>query len=349
MLALINLFAALSPSFEGLLVSRVACGVIAARVGPTATVAAAALAPPERRGRSVALVSAGLALAFTIGVPIGSVVGGVFGWRATFVFAGLLLLLAARLIRLFLPPVPGTDRPGLATLAIAGRPAILARLGVTVGAFTVTFSSIAYLGPIVNRATGAEGGAVGAFQACIGLGSVLRILAGGRLANRPRAERALPVLFAMIALTQAGVVAVTLTSTGASALIAASITLGAAALFAILPILQMALIAAAPAQRSVVLALKGSMVFLGQGLGAALGSAAASVWSLTATGIAGGVLAAGLCVGSIMVLAASRRMANLAALRPWTAGTPQDRALARPAMGSPREHEGREPKAGANI
>ncbi len=49
---------------------------------------------------------------------------------------------------------------------------------MTIGAFAATFSSIAYLGPIVNRAALVGGGAVGAFQACIGLGSMLGILAG---------------------------------------------------------------------------------------------------------------------------------------------------------------------------
>jgi predicted MFS family arabinose efflux permease len=43
----------------------------------------------------MALVSAGMALAFTLGVPLGSIIGGAFGWRATFVFAGALLLLCA--------------------------------------------------------------------------------------------------------------------------------------------------------------------------------------------------------------------------------------------------------------
>lgn len=263
-LGLINLLACLAPSFEWLVASRVACGVVAAMVGPTATAAAASLVPPERRGRAIALVSAGLALAFTLGVPIGSVIGGTFGWRATFVFAGLLLLAAAGLIRLLLRPVPGTDRTGLATLGIAARPAIAARLAVTAGAFTATFCSIAYLGPLVNRAVGAEGAAVGAFQACIGLGSVLGILAGGRLADRPGPERALPILFGVVALTQVGfVLAPALSPVAASALIAVSITVGAAALFAILPIVQVALIADAPTQRSVVLALNGSMVFLG--------------------------------------------------------------------------------------
>ena len=78
-LALVNLLASLSPSFGALLASRVACGIVAAVVGPAATVTAASLVPPERRGRAVALVSAGLALAFTVGVPLGSVVGGAFG------------------------------------------------------------------------------------------------------------------------------------------------------------------------------------------------------------------------------------------------------------------------------
>jgi predicted MFS family arabinose efflux permease len=43
--------------------------------GPAASVAAASLVPPERRGSALAMVSGGMTLAFVVGIPIGSVRG----------------------------------------------------------------------------------------------------------------------------------------------------------------------------------------------------------------------------------------------------------------------------------
>lgn len=308
-LGVINLLAAMAPSFEWLLASRVACGVVAAFIGLTATAAAAALVPPERRGRAMGLVSAGLSLAFTLGVPLGSAIGGAFGWRSTFVFAGALLLVCAGLIRVVLPPVPPTDTPGLATLKVGLRSAIAARLAITAAAFTATFASIAYLGPIANRVVGVEGAGVGLFQACIGLGSVIGVLTGGRLADKDRPERLIPLIFACIAMTQLGFVLAQsglLSPSIAGAVIAVSIFAGASSLFALIPILQVALVSQAPSQRNVVLALNGAMVFLGQGLGAGLGGVATSTTDIAFTGVAGATLA--VTVSFLALLRKSRRL-----------------------------------------
>jgi predicted MFS family arabinose efflux permease len=313
-LGAINLLAALAATFEWLLASRVACGVVAAFIGPSATAAAAALVPPERRGRAMGLVGAGLSLAFTLGVPLGSAIGGVFGWRSTFVFAGILLFVCAGLIRLVLPPVPLTDTPGLTTLKVGLRPEIAARLAITAAAFTATFASIAYLGPIANRVVGAQGAGVGMFQACIGLGSVIGVLAGGRLADQDRPDRFLPWIFLVIATTQLGFfvaqgAALPLLSAGT--LIAGSIFVGASALFALIPVLQVILVSAATNQRNVVLALNGAMVFLGQGLGAALGGAVSSIAGIAFTGVAGALLAGTVAI-TMPILASRHTRSSLA-------------------------------------
>lgn len=304
-IGLINLAAALASSFASLLASRVACGAVAALVGPSASAAAAALVPAEQRGRAMATVAAGMSLAFTLGVPLGSAVGGAFGWRATFVFAGLLLLACAAAIRLVLPSVPATDRAGLATLGVAGDAAVWPRLLLTALAFAASFSSVAYLGPVANAVAGAQGFGVGLFQACIGLGSIVGVVAGGRLADRPRRERYLPRLLSVVVLTQLGYVAAQSLSIPvgtASALLAVSIFTGACMLFAAMPIVQVGLVAAAPDRRNVVLALNGSMVFLGQGLGAAIGGVVISVDRLAHTGFAGAVVAAVVALGSTTIL-----------------------------------------------
>jgi predicted MFS family arabinose efflux permease len=66
---------------------------------------------------------------------------------------------------------------------------------------------------------------------------------------------------------------------------------GSAALFALAPLMQARLVALAPEDRAVALALSGAMALAGQGLGAALGGAVIASAGLAWTGAAGAVLA----------------------------------------------------------
>ena len=75
---LLHIACALTPNFETLMVLRALAGLAGAMSGPAASVAAASLAPPERRGSALAMVSGGMTLAFVVGIPIGSVVGDLF-------------------------------------------------------------------------------------------------------------------------------------------------------------------------------------------------------------------------------------------------------------------------------
>lgn len=184
-LGALNFAAAALPTFGALLTSRVVCGLLAALIGHSATAAASLIAPVALRGHAVSIVGAGTGLAFTVGVPIGSAIGGVFGWRSTFVFAGALLLLCSALLAAFLPNVPEGARTGLKGLQVLKDRPVLGRLGVTVASFTATFATIAYLGPTAARVAQSRGFGVGLFQACIGAGSIVGILLGGRLADRP--------------------------------------------------------------------------------------------------------------------------------------------------------------------
>jgi multidrug resistance protein len=79
-----NIVAALSPSYELLLVARVlaafAHGVFLS-VGATI---AADLVPADRRASAIAMMFMGLTVAIVTGVPVGTLIGQTFGWHATF-------------------------------------------------------------------------------------------------------------------------------------------------------------------------------------------------------------------------------------------------------------------------
>ena len=79
-----NCFAALAPSYTGLLAARLLLALSAATFMPAASGYAATMGGPERRGRALSVVTNGLTVAIIVGVPFGVLVGQDFGWRATF-------------------------------------------------------------------------------------------------------------------------------------------------------------------------------------------------------------------------------------------------------------------------
>jgi len=311
LLGVLNIAAAAVPSFTPLIVIRILCGIAAGLVGPAAPAAAAVLAPPEKRGKALAVVLAGLTLAFVLGVPLGSVVGDLFDWRATFVFSGILAFLAAAATGIVLPRVPGGERAGLKTLLIARERRVALPLLLTMVGLAATFCVISYIGPVVNRISGLEGSGVGAMQALIGIGSIAGLALGGIAADRAGAPRLLVGSFFVTVAAMGGYSALLAAQTpehaslgqmAATGLLALTIMAGAVAVFARAPIIQASLVAAVPEARAVALALNSSMVFVGQGLGAAIGGlviAEAGVIWVGAAGAVLGLLGIGLALTSL--------------------------------------------------
>ena len=303
LVSVLNLATAITPDFATALGLRIATGVSATLVLPG--VAASMLVPPEQRGRAMAIVLAGLTLAFTFGIPLGSTIGGGFGWRATFAFAGLLAGGAAIAVRLGLPKLPSTDQGGAGSLRLALRPAILAVLGTTGLAFAGLYCIAAYLGPIVTAAAGIEGAGIGAVQAFVGIGSLAGIAVGGRVADSR--GPAMPVaLFSLLALALAGYSAVLLLPPAGwlAVPLAALVFTGSFALFALAPLVQARLLGLAPRDRAVALALNGAVIFAGQGTGAAFGGAVIAAGGLAWNGLAGAFAAA---LGAALALRAFAR------------------------------------------
>jgi len=323
-LCVLNVAAAYMPDFASLLTIRVLSGLASALVMPVAAAAAATLVPPDKRGRALSIVLGGMVLSFVIGIPLGSVVGDAFGWRATFTFTGVLALGAALAVGAILPTVPNADRAGLRVLAIAFERQVLTNLLFTMIAFGATFCVIAFVGPVVTAISGLEGRGVGLMQAIIGAGMIIGVVVGGIIADRSHSTRVVAVAFIVMAVTLAGysVLMTTGDQVGGAASIAglvAVILFGAAALFTLSPVIQTRLVEAAPKTVTVVLALNASMIFLGQGLGTIVGGFAIESLGLASVGLTGAVVAV---LGILFALTAPRnRPASAAAeyRRPqWT-------------------------------
>jgi len=128
--AIANLITALTASFTVALVARFVGGVSAGLLWALLAGYAVRMAPPHLAGRAMAIGMAGAPLALSIGIPAGTFLGLLAGWRLTF---GLLSLAALLLVGWILAKVPDfageaeTQRPSLAEVfAVPGVRPVLA-------------------------------------------------------------------------------------------------------------------------------------------------------------------------------------------------------------------------------
>ncbi len=291
-LTAMNIGSALAPQFGAIAAIRLVGGLFAALTIPLATSLAVSLVAEDQRPAAIATVLAGYTLAFLVGMPLGSVLGDAFGWRAAFWFAGAISALAFVMIALGAPRgivLPGPGGSSFRT-ALGGQNPLL--MAITLAGFTATFCTVSFLGPVITGFADIEGAAIGAVQVASGIGSLIGLPVGARLA-RLEPRRALRLLFATIFATQLLFALGLRFEFGLLALPALLVAMiaGSAALFATSPIIQSNIASTAGAAATLAFALNGSMVYLGQGAGATLGGLGIARLGLAAVGLFGAFVA----------------------------------------------------------
>ncbi|MFK0117865.1 MFS transporter [Streptomyces sp. NPDC090994] len=182
-----NVISALGDSYGWVAAGRFVAALGAASYTPQASAAAASLVPEERRGRALGIVIGGLTVATALGVPIGTWIGGLAGWRAT-LWAVAALGAVALLGSLTLPRLAPAGRHPLAERLSGLRdPAVLITLSVTLLAVTSEHVVYTYIGPVLQDAT--HGGrALSVLLFVFGVGAVagnaIAGIATDRLGNR---------------------------------------------------------------------------------------------------------------------------------------------------------------------
>ena len=295
---LANVAAALAPSFSVLLGARVVAACGAAIFTPVASAVAASLAPPELRGRALSVRTMVVNIAWLVGVPLGTVVGGHYGWRTSFVLVAVLATVAALGVRSLFPAVEASARGGgfLSHLAVVKRGAVVAGLGLTVLALMASFVVLTYVRPLLENLTYFDTEGVGLMLAVFGFASIPGTLLGGYVADRWGYRIS---MIAVLAVLSVSLFSFSLLSTAQAGSVLAVLGTGAAlvawsvAAFAFLPLQQYRLIEVAPEGQNTVLALNASAIQAGQGVGAGLGALALYYGSVDGLGWVGALCAVG--------------------------------------------------------
>ncbi|MFI7006286.1 MFS transporter [Streptomyces sp. NPDC050145] len=189
LLALANFLAAAAPAYWLVLVSRVLVGVVIGGFWSIGVGLAERLVAPASVGRATAVIFSAVPLGSVLGVPAGTFIGEVAGWRTAFVVMGGLTLGVLLMLLLFLPPLPArrVTRPGVLRGALRGagtRGALLLTFLVVLA----HFGAYTYVTPFLEQVTGAGPARITVFLLVYGVAGIAGNFAGGVLVGRrPRA------------------------------------------------------------------------------------------------------------------------------------------------------------------
>lgn len=180
-----NVLSALAPTAGWLVAARFAAGLPHGAFFGVGAAMGAHVAGPGRRGQAVATMMAGLTIANVVGVPLSTVLGQAFGWRAAFVAVGALGLATLAALWRFVPGLAVADGVSVRTEVRALRNA---RLWVVCAAGAIGFGGMfavySYVAPLLTDVTGVAEATVPLVLALFGVGMTVGTLLGGRLADR---------------------------------------------------------------------------------------------------------------------------------------------------------------------
>ena len=296
-----NLLSALADGYAMLLAARVLTAFNHGAFFGVGAVVAAALVAPDRRAAAVAAMFSGLTLATVGGVPLAAWIGESIGWRIAFWGITGIGLLAMLALRLSLPPLPAPAGADMrAELRVLVRPPVLAALALTVLGSSAMFTVFTYIAPILQLETRASHGFVTAMLVVYGLGLMAGNWLGGRLADRAPDGTLIGALLALVVLLLLFAAAM-----GQPLLAAPLIFLWGVGSFAIVPPLQMRVVAEAAEAPNLASAMNIGAFNFGNAIGAALGGAVIDAGlGYPAVSVAGAAMAAG---GLVMLLLLRRQ------------------------------------------
>ncbi|TMV45415.1 MFS transporter [Paenibacillus mesophilus] len=181
-----NTVAALSTSFELLLVARFITAFSHGVFFSIGSTIAVQLVPEEKKASAIALMFTGLTIATVTGVPLGTYIGQAFGWRATFWGVALLGIIAIMAIGMLVPNNLKQSPPAKFSdmLRLVANRRLLLGFAITALGYGGTFVAFTYLTPILQEVIKLSPSMVGVVLLVYGIAVAIGNEIGGRWANR---------------------------------------------------------------------------------------------------------------------------------------------------------------------
>lgn len=181
-----EVISAFAINFYMLIVARVISAVGASLFTPVAFALAVTLAPEEKKGKALAIVSGGLILSMAIAVPIGTWISILLGWRVAYLFIAVIGIIADAGLALFLDGPSENNVPQVVRLPYSSlfRPSfVVAVLSYTFWGMAI-FTIFPFLSLILSSITQVQPVDVGYALMLFGTGSFIGVILGGHATDR---------------------------------------------------------------------------------------------------------------------------------------------------------------------
>ncbi|WP_289044042.1 MFS transporter [uncultured Aliiroseovarius sp.] len=177
--AVSNFVVAVTSSYQIMVAFRVLGGLCAGVMWPMIAAYGTRLVPEHMHGRAITVIMSGNTLGISIGLPVMTMIGVTFDWRAAFAVLGLIVVAIAVLAYFYIPSVKGermskTNSP----LAIIRMPAILIVLLLTFLSVVAHYGIYTYITLLVQMLDLVGG--IGFALLIFGIGSVASVILSAR-------------------------------------------------------------------------------------------------------------------------------------------------------------------------
>lgn len=308
-LTVFNALTVVMPTFELIAASRFLAGLPHGAYFGIGALVAADVMGPGNRAKGVAFIISGLTLANVVGVPLGTLLGQQWGWRAAFLVVTIVFAVATISIALCVPHQAGSPGRTLrAELGVFRVTQVWFALAIGAIGFGGFFAMYSYIAPVITEVAGSPTWSVPMVLVLIGLGMTIGNLVGGHFADIDKRRTMFVGLGGMA-------VALVLMWLLAASIVALCVLVFAVGFFAFVmsPAIQTRLMDVAGDYQAIAAALNHSALNVGNSLGAFLGGVViASGFGLVSPAWVGASLAlAGLIIALIAYTVEGRQQAKL--------------------------------------
>jgi len=196
-----NLLAWQAPDYGTLILARVLTGLAHGVFFSIGSTIATSLVPKEKAASAIAIMFTGLTVALVTGVPLGTWIGQLFGWRETFLVVSALGLIACVGSYCLIPAnLPRGATASLRDqLVVLTQPALLRVYAKTALGYGGAFTAFTFLAPILQQVSGFSASSTSLILLVYGVSVAVGNIWGGKLADRKGAIPALKILFSGLA------------------------------------------------------------------------------------------------------------------------------------------------------
>ena len=302
-----NLLSVLAPNYWVLMVARFIAGMPHGAYFSVANLSAASMAPPGGRGKAMAFVGMGLAIATVIGVPAAQALGSALGWHAAYLVVVVIGLITAVALFFLMPHMTEMKQTDIRTEfdAFKNSQVWLTVIMGVVG-FGGMFSVYTYISWTMTEVAGLSDSLIWVVLMAYGIGMTIGNAFGGWLADR---NLEFGIIFALASL----IIILTAFYFLSGHAIPATICFGMVAFMGstLVPSLQLRLVHVAGDAQTLSAALNQSALNIANAAGATIGGIVVGAGlGYSAPALAGAGLAAAGCVVWAITMWDKKRLAG---------------------------------------